>query len=134
MFTPAARAQAAAERYEVPVVTTDFLELAARPELDVIGICTPGPLHGGQILAALDAGKHVLVTKSMVYTMAEAEQVVAAVARRGRVLLVSQSLRGRFDFMEAKRACDAGEIGELFLAESHYVGVVAQRAAGAGAQ
>ena len=53
--------------------------------------------------------------------LAEAEQVVAAVARSGRVLLVSQSLRGRFDFMEAKRACDAGEIGELFLAESHYV-------------
>lgn len=116
-----ARAQAAAERYAVPVVTTDFAELAARPELDVIGIYTPGPLHGAQILTALDAGKHVIVTKSMVYTMAEAEQVVAAAERSGRVLLVSQSLRGRFDFMEAKRACDGGEIGDLFLAESHYV-------------
>lgn len=115
------RAQAAAERYAVPFVTTDFAELVARPELDVIGIYTPGPLHGAQILAALDAGKHVMVTKSMVYTMEEAEQVVAAVARSGRVLLVSQSLRGRLDFLEAKRACDAGEIGELFLAESHYV-------------
>ena len=116
-----ARAQAAAERYEVPVVTTDFAELVARPELDVIGIFTPGPLHAAQILAAVDAGKHVMVTKSMVYTMEEVERVVAAVERSGRVLLVSQSLRARLDFLEAKRACDAGEIGDLFLAESHYI-------------
>ena len=105
----------------MPVVAADFDELVARPELDVIGIYTPGPLHATQILAALDAGKHVMVTKSMVYTMAEAEQVVAAVERTGRVLLVSQSLRARLDFMEAKRACDAGEIGEPYLAESHYI-------------
>ena len=117
----AARARQAAERYDVPVVAADFDELVARPELDVIGIYTPGPLHAAQILAALDAGKHVMVTKSMVYTMAEAEQVVAAVERSGRVLLVSQSLRARLDFMEAKRACDAGEIGEPYLAESHYI-------------
>ncbi|MDE0228106.1 MAG: Gfo/Idh/MocA family oxidoreductase, partial [Spirochaetaceae bacterium] len=84
------RAPAAAERYGVPFVTSDFAELAAHPELDVIGIYTPGPLHAPQILAALDAGKHVMVTKSMVYTMAEVEQVVAAVERTGRVLLVSQ--------------------------------------------
>ena len=116
-----ARAQEAAERYEVPFVTTDFDELVARPELDVIGIYTPGPLHAAQILAAIDAGKHVMVTKSMVYTMEQVEQVVAAVDRSGRVLLVTQSMRARLDFMEAKRACDAGEIGELYLAESHYI-------------
>ena len=115
------RAQETAERYEVPFVTTDFAELVARPELDVVGIYTPGPLHAAQILAALDAGKHVMVTKSMVYTMEEVEQVVAAVDRSGRVLLVTQSMRARLDFMEAKRACDAGEIGELYLAESHYI-------------
>ena len=30
-------------------------------------------------------------------------------------------MRGRLDFIDAKRACDAGEIGELFMAEAHYV-------------
>ena len=62
-----------------------------------------------------------MVTKSMVYAMEEVEQVVKAVDRAGKVLLVTQSLRGRYDFIEAKRACDAGEIGELFMAEAHYV-------------
>ena len=110
-----------ATEYEVETATSNYDEMVSRDDLDIIGIYTPGPLHCEQILAALDAGKHVMVTKSMVYSMAEVEQVVEAVDRTGRVLLVTQSLRGRLDFMDAKRACDAGEIGELFMAEAHYV-------------
>ena len=113
--------EAASRKHAVEAATTSFDELAARGDLDVIGIYTPGPLHADQILTALEAGKHVMVTKSMVYTMEEAEKVVEAVDRTGRVLLVTQSLRGRYDFIDAKRACDAGEIGEPFMAEAHYV-------------
>ena len=107
--------------YGVDNLTADFDDLLARRDVDIVGIYTPGPLHERQILAALEAGKHVMVTKSMVYSMAEAERVVEAVNRTGLVLLVTQSLRGRFDIMDAKRSCDSGEIGELFMAEAHYV-------------
>jgi len=109
------------QEHGVEEATTEFNELVDRDDVDIIAIYTPGPLHAQQILTALEAGKHVMVTKSMVYTIEEAERVVEAVDRTGRVLLVTQSLRGRPDFMEAKRVCDAGEIGELFMAESHYV-------------
>ena len=102
-------------------VTTDFEELVTRDDIDIVGIYTPGPLHADQIVSALESGKHVMVTKSMVYTMDEVERVVEAVDRTGLVLLVTQSMRGRYDFIDAKRACDAGEIGELFMAEAHYV-------------
>ena len=110
-----------AREYGINQATTEYDELVARDDLDIIGIYTPGPLHSEQILKALDAGKHVMVTKSMVYTMAEVEAVVEAVDRSGLVLLVTQTMRGRYDLMEAKRACDAGEIGELFLGEAHYI-------------
>ena len=113
--------EALGREFGIDALTSDFDELVARSDLDIIGIYTPGPLHAQQILTALDAGKHVMVTKSMVYAMEEVEQVVEAVDRSGKVLLVTQSLRGRYDFIEAKRACDAGEIGELFMAEAHYV-------------
>ena len=115
------RLAAFAKEYRIEDITTEFKSLIARDDIDVVGIYTPGPLHAEQVVAALDAGKHVMVTKSMVYSMEEAESVVEAVARTGLVLLVTQTLRGRYDFMEAKRACDAGEIGELFMAEAHYV-------------
>ncbi len=115
------RLEAASKEHGIDAITTDFDEMAARDDLDIIGIYTPGPLHARQILAALENGKHVMVTKSMVYTMDEIESVVEAVDRTGQVLLVSQSMRGRLDLIDAKRACDAGEIGELFMAEADYV-------------
>ncbi len=115
------RLESASREHGIDAVTNDFDELAARDDLDIIGIYTPGPLHARQIITALENGKHVMVTKSMVYTMGEIESVVEAVDRTGQVLLVSQSMRGRLDLIDAKRACDAGEIGELFMAEADYV-------------
>ena len=108
-------------QYGIRAATTDFDELVSMPDIDLVGIYTPGPLHAEQILAALDAGKHVMVTKSMVYSIEEAERVVSAVDMTGLTLLVTQTMRGRFDFMNAKRMCDAGAIGEPFMAEAHYV-------------
>ena len=73
----------AVEEYGIEDATTDFGELIGRKDLDIVGIYTPGPLHAAQILSALEAGKHVMVTKSMVYTMEEAEMVVKAVEETG---------------------------------------------------
>ena len=101
--------------------TSNYEEFVSDPDIDIVGIYTPGPLHCNQIIQALDNGKHVMVTKSMVYTLEEAEKVIKAVEKSGKVLLVTQTMRGRFDFMEAKRACKSGAIGELFMAEAHYV-------------
>ena len=119
--TDEGKIQKVVEEYGIEDATTDFGELIGRENLDIVGIYTPGPLHAAQILSTLEAGKHVMVTKSMVYTMEEAEMVVKAVEETGLVLLVTQTMRGRFDFMDAKAACDAGEIGDLFMAEAHYV-------------
>lgn len=113
--------ESVAREYGIGAATASFDELAAMPDLDIIGIYTPGPLHERQILAALDAGKHVMVTKSMVYSLEEAERVVEAADESGKVLLVTQTMRGRYDFMDAKRICGDGVIGEPFMAESHYV-------------
>ena len=115
------RLKAASRKHGIDAITNDFDELAARDDIDIIGIYTPGPLHARQIVTALENDKHVMVTKGMVYTMDEVESVVDAVDRTGKVLLVSQSMRGRLDLIDAKKACDAGEIGEPFMAEAHYV-------------
>ena len=86
----------------------------------MIGIYTPGPLHGDQIVSALNAGKHVMVTKAMAYSMEEVEAAVEAVDRTGKVLLVTQTMRGDAKHMEAKRLCDEGVLGDLILAEATY--------------
>ena len=97
----------ASKEFGVGATTTEFSKLLDRDDVDIVGIYTPGPIHAPQILAALDAGKHEMVTKSMVYTMEEAEQVVEAVDRTGLVLLVTQTMRGDAKHMEARRLCAA---------------------------
>ena len=57
-----------------------------RDDIDIVDICTPGHLHAEIALAALAAGKHVLVEKPLANTLAEAEAMVAAAdaaAQRG---------------------------------------------------
>ena len=115
------RMSAAAAKYGIARTTTEYKKLVQGDDVDVVGVYSPGPIHAGQILAALDAGKHVMVTKSMVYSMEEAEQVVEAVDRSGLVLLVTQTMRGDAKHMESKRLCDAGVIGDLFMAEATYI-------------
>jgi len=115
------RLSVVAAKYGIARTTTDYKELVQGDDIDVVGVYSPGPIHAGQILAALDAGKHVMVTKSMVYSREEAEQVVEAVDRTGLVLLVTQTMRGDAKHLESKRLCDAGVIGDLLMAEATYI-------------
>ena len=76
----AAAVGAAATRLGWAAATTDWRELIARDDIDVIDICTPGDTHAEIALAALAAGKHVLCEKPLANTVAEAEAMVRAAA------------------------------------------------------
>ena len=60
---------------------TDWREVVARDDIDLIDICTPGDTHAEIALAALAAGKHVLCEKPLANTVAEAREMAAAAAR-----------------------------------------------------
>jgi predicted dehydrogenase len=61
--------------------TTDWHELIAREDIDLIDICTPGNTHAEIALAALAAGKHVLCEKPLANTVAEAREMATAAAQ-----------------------------------------------------
>ena len=77
-------AKAAGERWGVPW-TTEVDELLARDDVDAVAISTPSGLHPGQALAALRAGKHVLVEKPIALSNADAHAVADEARRRGLV-------------------------------------------------
>ncbi len=60
---------------------TDWREVIARDDLDLIDICTPGDTHAEIALAALAAGKHVLCEKPLANSVAEAREMAAAAAQ-----------------------------------------------------
>ncbi len=66
--------------------TTDYRELLRREDVDAVSIVTPDHLHREMAVAALEAGKHVIVEKPMDLTIGGCEEMIAA-ARRNRLLL-----------------------------------------------
>lgn len=93
--------------------------LLGRDDVDVVVLCTPSDQHGQQALAALEAGKHVVVEKPFTLTVAEAEQVAALAEERGRQVSVISQRRFEPEHLAVRAMLDAGELGELRLARTH---------------
>lgn len=109
------KATAIAGRFGNPRVYRSDEEVFNDPELDAIVICTPNYLHHTQSIAALEAGKHVLVEKPLAIKAEDAEQVLAVAERTGKTLMVAMNNRYRPDIQALKPFATGGELGSLFL-------------------
>ncbi|MEZ4701442.1 MAG: Gfo/Idh/MocA family oxidoreductase [Rhodothermales bacterium] len=101
------------ERYGVPCRSFDAV-LADR-SIDIVSLCTPSGQHAQQALAAIAAGKHVLVEKPMALSLASADAMIAAADERGVCLAVALQRRVDPLFRRIKDALEAGDLGELTL-------------------
>ncbi len=100
-----------AERLGVPVRSYD--EVLSDSKVDAILLTTPTPTHAALIERAAEAGKHIFVEKPVVGTLTDAERVTKVIERTGVQCQVG--FQRRFDpaYGEAKRAIDAGELGQI---------------------
>jgi len=111
----------AAQQFGAPYTTTDYRELIGRPDVDAVAIYSPDQLHFPMIREALLAGKDVVVTKPMVVSSEESEQVLALLRQTGRTLLVGETSRFDRRALAARRLVDDGDLGRLIFGETHYV-------------
>lgn len=88
--------------------------------IDLVVIATPNDLHAPLALAALDAGRHVVVDKPMAPTLEAARAVARRAAERDRVLAVFHNRRHDTDFNAVRDAIAAGLVGEVVQFESHF--------------
>jgi predicted dehydrogenase len=110
-----------AETWGIPDWTTDYRQLLVREDIQVIGVYSPDHLHAEHARAALRAGKHVVCTKPMCTSVEDAAELVALVEQTGLKFLVGQTMRFDPEFSAAKRLFDDGDLGEIILAEAHYM-------------
>jgi predicted dehydrogenase len=75
--------QARAQQAGVPFWTTDYRELVARNDVDVVAVFSPDHLHTQHSLAAMAAGKHVVCGKPNAVTLEEAKELVKQVRQSG---------------------------------------------------
>ena len=108
-----AKAAAMADKYGAPTFTADVAALLSRQDIGAVTVCTPSGLHADLAVAALNAGKHVVVEKPIDITLAAADRVIAAEEASGKkVAVISQH---RFDKSTEKvmAAVRSGNLGAI---------------------
>lgn len=100
-------------------VIADPLEAIRLPEVDLVVIASPNATHAPLALAALEAGKHVVVDKPFTLDLAQARTLIAAAEKHGRLLSVFQNRRWDSDFLGVKQVIEQGLIGKVTHFESH---------------
>ncbi|GIV07219.1 MAG: oxidoreductase [Fimbriimonadales bacterium] len=111
------RARTFARRYAVPVWSSEDEDLLKRDDIQIVSLCLPHHLHAPIAIAALQAGKHVLVEKPLAISMEEADAMIRAAQRAKRRLGVVFQLRFESDVQRAHQVLEHGLIGKPFYAE-----------------
>jgi predicted dehydrogenase len=105
-------------RYPATKVTTDYRTVIDDPDVDAIVIATPVSTHFELGMAALRAGKHVLLEKPIAATSEEAIRLMEEAARRRLVLMVDHTFVFTPAVQKIRELTQAGELGELYYYDS----------------
>jgi predicted dehydrogenase len=103
------------ERYDFSKVQkfTDAIAGARESSADAVDICLPTNLHAAAAIAALEAGKHVLVEKPMALDGAECARIIDAARASGRILMCAQVLRFLDVYQPLISAAREGKFGRI---------------------
>jgi predicted dehydrogenase len=107
-----------ARLYGVPMATSDPAQLIASPDIDLVVIAAPARTHVTLGLDAIDAGKHVLMTKPMTTSAEDAERLVDLAERKGVVLAVDHTFVYTGAVRKMRELVASGALGEIFYVDS----------------
>jgi len=111
---PAPKAQERARRLAPSArILSDLGEGLADREVDAVVVAVPVEFHHPVAMAALKAGKHVLVEKPLARTVSEARMLCDEADRRGRVLMVGHTFLYSATVRRIKAMIDGGELGDI---------------------
>jgi predicted dehydrogenase len=105
-------------RYPTVTVTTNHQELIDNPAVDAVAIATPVSTHFDLGMAALRAGKHVLLEKPLAASAGEAQRLVDEAERRGLTLMVDHTFVYTPAVQKMRELAQAGELGDLYYYDS----------------
>ena len=110
------RAEARARQWGItPKIYTRYEDVLNDSEIDAVELLTPTPLHAPQIVAGLQAGKHVSCQKPVSTTVAGADQVLEAANKAATKFRTTENFLFYPPIVKAKELMDSGAIGEPSL-------------------
>lgn len=101
-------------------VVPDVAALLAEPDIDLVIVSSPDALHAEHALAAIRAGKHVLIDKPFATTLADARTIAAEGEASGVIVTAFQNRRWDADFRTLQGLIAAGTLGEIVELESRF--------------
>ncbi|MBC7725912.1 MAG: Gfo/Idh/MocA family oxidoreductase [Burkholderiaceae bacterium] len=115
------RATARAAEFGAARVCSDYRDLVTSSDIDVVSVCTRNDSHAEIAIAALEAGKSVLIEKPMAVTVAEAEAIVSAEAANPGFVQIGYVRRYSSNAVTLKSFIDAGDLGPLYYAKATFL-------------
>ena len=115
------RAQMCKEKFGTPdaFVCTDYKQLLAIEDIEVVHVLTPNREHADISIDALYAGKHVMCEKPMAKTAADALRMCEAAEATGKKLTIGYQSRYTANSMYAKEFIESGAMGEIYYANAY---------------
>jgi len=105
----------------VPELFSDYRKMLARDELDAVSVCTPNYLHAPMVIAALQAGKHVLVEKPLSTDAKSGQKMIEAAQAAGKTFMIQFNNRYRPEAQVLKAVAESGELGEVYFARCGWI-------------
>jgi 1,5-anhydro-D-fructose reductase (1,5-anhydro-D-mannitol-forming) len=113
-----ARGTAFAREHGIPEVYDDLAALLRSPQVDAVIVATPDAMHEPQVIAAAQAGKHVLCEKPMTTTYAGCQRMAEAIRASGITFAMGYNNRFNDGLQRVKALLAAGEIGPVRYARA----------------
>ncbi|HUV67194.1 MAG TPA: Gfo/Idh/MocA family oxidoreductase [Sedimentisphaerales bacterium] len=116
-------AQKLADKHGIERVFTDYREMLAEKDIEMVTIAAPNYLHAQMTVDIANAGKHVVCEKPLCMTMEEADEMIETCRRKGVLLLYAEELFFTPKYVKAKEMADQGAFGKVYLVkqlEKHF--------------
>ena len=104
-----------ARKWKIPVALTDYRKLLDRDDVDVVVVGIPNDLHREVVVAAAEAGKHIILEKPIAHTLADADAMLAATRKHRVKLMYAETICFSPKYVRAKKLVDEGAIGKLYM-------------------
>jgi predicted dehydrogenase len=115
------RCEMLAGRFNIPRVYRDYQDLLAQDDIQAVSIAVPNILHKPVAIAALEAGKHVLIEKPLSRNTAEGREMVEAAEKHNRILAVSFQRRTRHDVEIVRDQIRSGALGRVYYSKAYWM-------------
>ncbi len=118
----AGKAAAFAKKHRIQRSFSDLEAAIFESDCDVVDVCLPNCLHHRAVMAAAKAGKHAIVEKPLCLTLADADEMIAAMRAADRKLMYAEELCFAPKYERVRALANAGAFGRLYLlkqAEKH---------------